>query len=300
MSASVSENSKVLREGLRRYFAAFGDDVAEVIFHSMSRYGGLDSVLARLGIEDPGNSDDQYTAVYNFLRHQGKPLFMEKMGGLSKNYQIVPEAIPLEVLKSRQRGNEVLLKAEREARSKKDGTDRPKQEDTEGNPREGIRVYLPSRDDETQNLQRDDDPINPRKTASVAVPSPAPVPAPQEPAIAAKVSQMVETPAMTAKAPATIPGTRISVPLKPGAPPEPGTYDERTPAWDPSRSHDPKGAWPAAERRNGIERRQKPDERMEVELIFKNRRFGKDRRQGKERRRNWPRTGFVRPESVEQ
>lgn len=45
--------------------------------------------------------------------------------------------------------------------------------------------------------------------------------------------------------------------------------------------------WPEVERRSGKERRKKPDRRNDVELIFKNKRFGGERRKGKDRRKNW-------------
>ncbi|MBN1902307.1 hypothetical protein JW926_13360 [Candidatus Sumerlaeota bacterium] len=41
------------------------------------------------------------------------------------------------------------------------------------------------------------------------------------------------------------------------------------------------------ERRSGKERRHKPDRRADVELIFKNKRFGGERRSGEDRRKNW-------------
>ncbi|MDX2177747.1 MAG: hypothetical protein SF028_14895 [Candidatus Sumerlaeia bacterium] len=122
--------------------------------------------------------------------------------------------------------------------------------------------------------------------AAAAKPAPAPAAAPAEAPPSATRAEL---------APAT-PAGRVNIPLKPGIPPKPGTFDERTPAFDPSKPRDPNGEWPAVERRSGKERRQQPDRRSSVELIYKNRRFGKERRSPKERRRNWPRGGVVPPD----
>lgn len=87
--------------------------------------------------------------------------------------------------------------------------------------------------------------------------------------------------------------SRRNVPLKPGIPPKPGTFDDSTPAFDPNKPNNPAGEWPAVERRSGRERRRTPDPRGQIDVVYRNRRFGKDRRSGKERRKNWPKGGFI-------
>jgi hypothetical protein len=108
------------------------------------------------------------------------------------------------------------------------------------------------------------------------------VPAEEKPA----PTPVPKTPAEPAHKPQPFPHG----PLKPGPAPEPGTYDAKTPSWDPNKPNDPKGTWPQVERRSGRERRRGP-RRNEVEITYRNRRFGKDRRAETERRRNWPRGG---------
>lgn len=130
-----------------------------------------------------------------------------------------------------------------------------------------------------------------------------------EPKDPAEESTQRLVPATQAKPQATAPTTLRPVPSPKSAPPpaareaapaSPADPKASSPGsgadlpYDPSKPHDPNGTWPEVERRSGRERRQKPDRRQAIDIVYKNKRYGKDRRQGGERRKNWPRGGFTK------
>lgn len=75
----------------------------------------------------------------------------------------------------------------------------------------------------------------------------------------------------------------LSTPVAPIQPPPasiPSPAEEKV---DPAKL-----TWPYVDRRSGKDRRTKQDRRSQVDVIFKNKRYGGERRSGIERRKNWP------------
>lgn len=115
-------------------------------------------------------------------------------------------------------------------------------------------------------------PLEPELSLSQPV---TPTEPPASPAIPAKAA------AAQAQPPAQPSPAKVEAP-QPTA--KPAAIEEAKPA---TPSAQPEKTWPEVERRSGKERRVHEDRRKDVELIFKNKRFGRDRRSGKDRRQNW-------------
>lgn len=91
------------------------------------------------------------------------------------------------------------------------------------------------------------------------------------------------------RAPEVSPVTPANPPAEPQKPSPPVTrpfIPPKAPSQQVQPSTSREKTWPEVERRSGKERRQNPDRRNEVDLIFKNQRFGGERRHGKDRRKN--------------
>lgn len=117
-------------------------------------------------------------------------------------------------------------------------------------------------------------PLDPGQSLSQPV---IPTAAPESPAFPTK-----RTAAQTAP-PAQTPPPKVEEP-KPAAQSAAIAPVEETQTPPPAQ---PEKSWPEIDRRSGKERRVNKDRRQDVELIFKNKRFGGDRRSGKDRRQNW-------------
>jgi len=247
-----------LREALEKYFAEFPPQVAEAIHRELTKESGLNGLLQRLSLPTTGGPAEQYAAIIKLLRRDGlRPL--ENLVGYVLSGPISREEY----------GNTL------------DATRRLDAEHT--------RIQSPPPDTRKYTVP----PLPTAKPAPTTGRLPLiPVTAPTTPT--PPPATRTETPALPTSLPAaeqTPTGPPFPFgPLKPGIPPAPGTFDSRTPSWDPKKPYDPNGEWPAVERRSGRERRKGP-RRRDVQITYRNRRFGKDRRTSEERRKNWPRGG---------
>ncbi|MBI1290852.1 hypothetical protein GC173_06355 [bacterium] len=240
-----------LRQALERYFAEFPPPVADAIHQELLKPNGLPGLLQRLGLQATGTPSDQYATLIRHLRRDG----LRSMENLVGHSLTEPD--------SRETYEKSL-----------DATRRLDVERTKlQSPGPDVKKYqVPSLPDQGG--------AKPAGGANARI---ALVTPPTKSATTPSAPAVAQTPQPDAPA-------FPSGPLKPGIPPEPGTFDAKTPSWDPSKPHDPAGKWPEVERRSGRERRKGP-RRNEVEITYRNRRFGKDRRAETERRRNWPRGG---------
>ncbi len=210
----MSNPAEQLREGIHSYFREFGYNSCELIFNEIVRHGGMEPLLNDLGLNDPGNSDDQYVYLLNYLRRNGIDVFAKKMGA----------------------------EAHRNA-------ERPLIPEVEGKPVSGLPYMKQPTPLGARQYKRVQAKLPERKSSeSVALPDPSEV----EPVIRKKDTPLPE-------------------------------------ADDSSSGLLPDGSWDGkTERRSGKERRARGDRRSDVDVVFKNRRYGGDRRSGAERRKNWP------------
>jgi hypothetical protein len=86
----MSTQPSQLRTAIHNYFREFGYDTCEIIYQELMRSGSLGGLLRRLGLDDPGFSDDQYAYVLNFLRRSGVQAFMDAMGRNKAPYRVQP------------------------------------------------------------------------------------------------------------------------------------------------------------------------------------------------------------------
>lgn len=104
-----------LREAVHDYFHEFGENPCEIIFQELIRHGAMGPMLERLDVADPGNSDDQYAALLNFLRHYG----IEAFARILDNPKVMAADAKREALDKRRRAmsetaaNRLLLKLRR-------------------------------------------------------------------------------------------------------------------------------------------------------------------------------------------
>lgn len=94
-----------LRQGIHNYFREFGYNSCEMLFNELLRHGGVGPMLVRLGLEDPGVSDDQYVCLLNYLRRHGVEVFARRVAAAlsrpeapareeSRDRRIAAEALP--------------------------------------------------------------------------------------------------------------------------------------------------------------------------------------------------------------
>ena len=75
-----SQTEQQVRSAIHNYFREFGYDLAETIHKELMKPAGMQRILRRLAVEDPGHPDDQYAAILNFLRRNGEESFLEAIG----------------------------------------------------------------------------------------------------------------------------------------------------------------------------------------------------------------------------
>lgn len=88
-----------LREAVHDYFHEFGENPCEIVFQELIRHGTMAPMLARLDVADPANSDDQYAAILNFLRHYS----IETFARILDNPKVSPAQAKREYLEKRRR-----------------------------------------------------------------------------------------------------------------------------------------------------------------------------------------------------
>ncbi|MCB2156939.1 hypothetical protein KQI84_18840 [bacterium] len=69
-----------IRSAVHNYFREFGYELSETIYAELLKQGGMQRLLRRMGITDPGYPDDQYAAVLNYLRQNGEEKFLAAIG----------------------------------------------------------------------------------------------------------------------------------------------------------------------------------------------------------------------------
>lgn len=314
-----------IRKGILQYFAEFGEDIGNVIARELLDRGGFPALFQKLGVPDPVAPEDRYVALLSYLRKRGTAAFLDALTGLSKSYKL-GVAEDAEALREHDRRRlELEVQERRRAAARRDGPDQQasstdvhgrttqhgsSQRDSQPNTptsqqgsdsgKGSIKEAIAAARDAAGVTPKPAAPTTHRSSSQETAKLPAPasptartgVPESRSPSGTGAVKRIV--PAAPSPTGAPVEG-RVEAPLLPAPPPPPGTYDARTPSWDPAKPHDPQGEWPAMERRSGVERRSRPDPRSKTEVVFKNRRYGKERRSGKERRRNWPKGGHKPP-----
>ncbi len=263
-----------LKARIREYFADLGPDVADLLAVHLVDRGGFPPLFARLGVGDPGPQleTERYKTLHAAIKQRGPRKFMEEMGGLSADFQLQNttdhslRAQRMKILEDQLRAK-ARHSTEQVARVPF-GPRKPAPEPSPKiQPESSVAVASPL------TTGGGNTPTSPINTVS---------PTPQQGPSA--------TPANATPLPPTRRSQLPKGPLQPG--PAPAPEHANGPAWDPNKPYHPKGTWPEVERRSGVERRQGADRRKNVDLVYRNRRFGKDRRSPTERRRNWPKGGF--------
>ncbi len=250
-----------LRAGIHHYFKEFGHFSCELIFSELLRHGGLAQLLKQLGLTDPGNSEDQYACLLNYLRKNGMDMFASRLSlarGETKAGTVNESPRNLSSSQVRRASNN-LPPLQRNADSSVSRQYNPVK----------VRATMPRVPTQYEEILREDpkpDPASSAETKEQKSLSPkvweksSEIPGPAKPT--------VKTPANTPKP--VKPSVDISQPV--ARPAGFGTNSD--------------GSWDGVtERRSGKDRRSGRDRRDNCELIFKNRRFGKDRRSGGDRRK---------------
>lgn len=318
----MSQDPGALKESIRLYYGEFGRDVAALIATELVEKGGFELLLPKLGLIDPLDNSARYHALHNFLKTKGPDALLRKISGLGEDFKIQSADTRDVTQENDRRLTEMAL---RDARVKREraaasnvpaGIDpiRPPQKGalsahpgsypTPMNPVFANPAVQPGAANTPMQPGAANTPAQPGSVATPMQPGGAATPAfpgaaqtPAQASVKVALQSVLPTPGMAPAAPGAPQQWPVlySGPLRPGTPPTTGTFTN-TPAWDSAKPYDPNGTWPEVERRNGIERRVSPDRRGDVELIFKNRRFGKDRRSKLERRKNWPTKGYIKPD----
>ncbi len=235
----MSDPVEQLRQGIHSYFREFGYNSCEMLFNELVRHGGMKPLLEDIGLNDPGNSDDQYVYLLNYLRRNGMEVFAKKMGAEiywnTDRPATPPPSEPraasgLPYMKQATPVNAPQYQRVKASLPESASSDRVRKPDSSKSAKSSPPKIKKS---ETQRLS-DEELKSLRKAAEAGPPAPGEKP-----------------------------------PEGYGTLPD-GTWDGKT------------------ERRSSKERRANRDRRNEVDVIFKNRRYGGDRRSGNERRKDWP------------
>jgi hypothetical protein len=290
---------KDLRASVHKYFEEFGSEVGEAVFKELEKPGGMPKLLRKLGVPSDGTSAEGYAVLIQYFRRKGTKDFLQLTGVAKLDFrlEVVNQPPPSSDSVSKQgayRGGTdrsavvpLMLRGEssRPAADPKQTASNPPPHVVPTTPRptlaslrEGITTPSTLKNPTPVTMKPETPPpLKPPTPAPLKPPTPAPLP----PA-SGKVS-----PYSNVDNSGFPRGPLISAPS-----PDPATVSPDSPAWDPTKPHDPTGVWPEVERRSGRERRRHSDRRLNVDVVYKNRRYGKDRRTQKERRKNWPRDGF--------
>jgi len=312
----MSQDPRALKESIKLYYAEFGRDVAAMIATELVDKGGFELLLPKLGLIDPLDNSARYHALHSFLKTKGPDALLRKISGLGEDFKIQSADTRNITSENDRRLTEMALRDARVKKERAAATNAPSGIEPIRPPQQGALSPHPGGYPTPMSPSFATPAVQPGAAATPIQPSaPANPPQPTPPGAASTpgLPGAAQTPAQasvkvslqsvlpTPDMPPAQPGAPqqwpvlFSGPLRTGTPPTTGTFNN-TPAWDSSKPYDPNGTWPEVERRSGIERRVKVDRRSDVELIFKNRRFGKDRRSKIERRKNWPNKGYIKPD----
>ncbi|MEQ8821049.1 MAG: hypothetical protein RLY93_12470 [Sumerlaeia bacterium] len=78
---SSLKRAEQLRQAIHNYFREFGPETAEEIYAQLLKPGGMGRLLGKLSLSDPGDSAQQYEAIYHYLKRQGSAAFLRQLGG---------------------------------------------------------------------------------------------------------------------------------------------------------------------------------------------------------------------------
>lgn len=246
-------------EAIESFFAEFRPETRRLITEALLKSGELGTLLRSIGAPDPGNSDEQYLTLLNTIRRMGESRFREKVAQSGRAPH--PSSNP-------QPG-----KAPGPSRGQRPPMAQQRPEDK--GPVRMRRVIAPL-------PERKIRPVDPNaETRELSKSRPGSAPADAAPKTRSAPGEILPIePEEQTPEPAT--------PAEGKSAPRPQPRESRL---APERDREA-GAhledWDGAERRVSGERRSGADRRKNVELIFKNKRYGRDRRSGEERRRNWP------------
>jgi hypothetical protein len=310
----MSQDPGALKESIRLYYAEFGRDVAALVATELVDKGGFELLLPKLGLIDPLDNSARYHALHAFLKTKGPDALLRKISGLGEDFKIQSADTRSVTSENDRRLTDMALRDARVKKERAAATGAPSGIDpilppqrgalepkypggypTPMNPISATPAVQPGAASTPIQPAAANTPIQPGATATPMQPGAAQTPA--QASVKVALQTVLPTPGIAPTAPGMPQQWPVlfSGPLRTGTPPLTGTFTN-TPAWDSSKPYDPNGTWPEVERRNGIERRIAADRRGDVELIFKNRRFGKDRRSKIERRKGWPTKGFIKPD----
>lgn len=315
-----------LQSAVRSYFRELGNEVADSIYSELVKPGGLPRLLRRLGIPDPGDSKGQYQTLLGYFRRRGTKEFLELIGAKPIDFKVEFSADAAKQSAEMKAKNLEVQRAAAEREQQALGKRHPTTPVTPlpaADPPKAIKAQAPAAlplqapaavppsapavVPASQSAMVSDKPVE-GKIAVVKPPTPAkpeiipaeligPVPHVPKLVIVLKDVRHLDIRKFTErKSPYDIvdpDGFPIGPLLSSGLPTT--TIDQdKWPSWDATKKWDPTGTWPEVERRSGRERRRLDDRRREVDIVYKNQRYGKPRRRPAERRKNWPSGGHAK------
>lgn len=315
-----------VRLAVHNYFREFGHDVGEAVYGELRKSGGMARLLKKLGIPVEGTSEDQYRMLIQYFRRQGTDYFLQLTGAKPLDFKVDVVSSPenKEDDTRKRLGLRPLsgAKAARPADLANAETQRKQSNETTRPAPPPEKTQVLSGSDTTRPASSPpahSDSSYQRKTLKPVYMNP-----PKKSDKSAKERVQMTTPpdekssgSDTGTGPGEIPPSPPESieapkpsstgkpspydqvdqegypmgPLVPAPAPDPSDVNGSTPSWDSKKPWDPTGNWPEVERRSGRERRRLPDRRSEVDIVYRNRRYGGDRRDDEERRKNWPKGG---------
>jgi hypothetical protein len=272
--------SEQLRTAVLRYFAEFPVEVGEAIYNKLLTAAGLPGLLKELHLPADGDASEQYARLIRFLRQNGLRQLENLVGRALDGRQIRSAG--------EDSGHDRTMNLEAEHTQIAPVGPDVKKYSVPSLPMIEAALAPPSKA-KPANAAESSAPPKP-KVIPATIPGLEPIKGP----IGSLSSGIISTHGVASQLTPAQPEAPSFPrgPLKPGIPPDPGTFERGNPSWDPDKPHDPNGKWPEVERRSGRERR-RVERRKELDIVYKNRRYGKDRRVGEERRKNWPKDGHI-------
>lgn len=270
-----------LREAIRRYFRELKQAEADLVADELIRRGSMGELLVAVGLPDPGYSDDQYASLLNYIRREGFAAFVFKIqSGVTpprrlressgeniasgENKSTVSPLEDVVLLKGRPATDAPGSPRGGSARKPSVPADIP---DTSGTGTgHGIRrvraslpeIKTPNKEQKSTHKKGDTGTGEKGDTGE----------------------KKLHGFGFSGKALTPTGASRDQV-----AKLQLDSAESDSPANDAGAKKAADGEWDGVERRSGKERRVKPDRRDNVEVIFKNKRYGRDRRSGKDRRK---------------
>lgn len=248
----MSDAVERLRVGIHSYFAEFGPDGCDAVFRAVVDRGALGSLLASLGLPDPGVPDRQYLELLTFLRDRGMDEFHRRMAAQP----------PTPPRKGRDPGASASGSGSSGARYQR------------------VRAIVPEKPKATDRAPA------PGAASDRSAPPPAsPKSSPGVSKVRAPEPPKTPEPDSARTSSAGLPMPRFDPGHDPVA--EVLRQSRNRVAKLPAKTAGtlPDGSWDGVtERRSGKDRRAGKDRRNDVDIVTKNKRFGGERRKGDRRK----------------